>query len=426
MDPGIFINEDRIDLVIGIEYIDYYENQYNTDFFIDLYINHKYAFNKLREGKYKGKDGFLNRFNLLINDIKKNKINKEPILIKKDNKNKFWLINGFHRTSIAKYYNFNINVKKCENINISKLFYYPTNIKFFLNKKMDIKYCNYVMLNYLKYYKNQYSCIILFPNKTKLQNEIINKFKNKIIYELVINKKILSEQFCKNFIQLLYYDEKWCKNRGYIKKAEKCFEYINNFSIIFTEKIENNELRNIKNEIRNYYKISNHSVHTPDTKKECNNLLVLLNTNTQLFMNKTKSLYIEFINFNLFLDKLDKFCLKNNIDKKKICITSSAVLSVYGLRDCNDIDLFIDKKYINIFEKSVFDIHNNFSISKHYPKHFEDIIYNPDNYFYFKNFKFCKLEIILIYKKYRVKNKLYDLKSIKKDIIDINLIENMI
>ena len=53
-------------------------------------------------------------------------------------------------------------------------------------------------------------------------------------------------------------------------------------------------------------------------------------------------------------------------------------------------------------------------------KNFEDIIYNPDNHFYFQGIKFCNLSIILDYKKYRVKNKLYGQESIKKDNRDIN------
>ena len=32
------IHENRIDIVIGIEYVDFYENKYNTNFFVDLYI----------------------------------------------------------------------------------------------------------------------------------------------------------------------------------------------------------------------------------------------------------------------------------------------------------------------------------------------------------------------------------------------------
>ena len=39
MDDNIqLITKNRIDIVIGIEYVDFYENKYNTEFFIDLHM----------------------------------------------------------------------------------------------------------------------------------------------------------------------------------------------------------------------------------------------------------------------------------------------------------------------------------------------------------------------------------------------------
>ena len=57
------------------------------------------------------------------------------------------------------------------------------------------------------------------------------------------------------------------------------------------------------------------------------------------------------------------------------------------------MDLFIDKKHVDIFKKTPFDNHNKYTIDKHYSKHFEDIIYNPDNHF-ITRIKFCKLDIV--------------------------------
>ena len=225
-----------------------------------------------------------------------------------------------------------------------------------------------------------------------------------------------------NFIQLLYYTEGWCKNGGYKWKAIPCFNSGNKLKVYFIEKQNLNVLVDLKKEIRKHYNKGNHSIHIPDTQGECDTLLDLLNYNTLSFMDKTPSMYINFPNFNKLFEKLKQFCKENDIDTKKICITSSSVLSVYGIRDCDDMDLFIDKKYVDIFKKTPFDNHNKYTIDKHYSKHFEDIIYNPDNHFYFQGIKFCNLSIILDYKKYRVKNKLYGQKSIEKDNRDINMI----
>jgi hypothetical protein len=70
----------------------------------------------------------------------------------------------------------------------------------------------------------------------------------------------------------------------------------------------------LKKEIRTYYDKGNHSIHIPDTQKECDTFLDLLNYNTLSFMDKTPSMYINFPNFNNLFEKLKQFCKENNID----------------------------------------------------------------------------------------------------------------
>jgi hypothetical protein len=420
------ITKNRIDIVIGIEYVDFYENKYNTEFFIDLHIEHKRAFNGLKENQCRGKKQHLERFNTIINGIKDKQTNTQKIPVCKY-KNEYWVIDGFHRTSTLSYYNLNKNLEIKSYQTPSYYEYYPTNIYFFKNKNYELKYCNYTMYNFLKNYHKDFHCIILFPNDKSLPKNLLNEIEKNIIYDIDIPMNNFKNNFKNNFIQLLYYYKGWCKNGGYKGKANPCFNNSTNLKVYFIEKQKLNILVDLKKKIRGFYNKGKHSIHIPDTQEECNSLLDLLNNNTLSFMDKTPSLYINFPNFNKLFEKLKQFCKENNIDTKKICITSSSVLSVYGIRDCGDMDLFIDKKYIDIFKKTPFDNHNKYTIdkhySKHYSKHFEDIIYNPDNHFYFQGIKFCNLSIILDYKKYRVKNKLYGQKSIKKDNRDINSIE---
>lgn len=422
MDDNIqLITKNRIDIVIGIEYVDFYENKYNTEFFIDLHIEHKRAFNGLKDRQYGGKKQHLERFNTIINGIKDKQTNTQKIPVCKY-KNEYWMIDGFHRTSTLSYYNLNKNLEmfSFSNLEIEKSGYYPTNIYFFKKKNYGLKYCNYTMYNFLKYYKKDFHCIILFPNDNILPKNLLNEIEKNIIYDITIPMDNFKNNFKNNCIQLLYYYEGWCKNGGYKGKANPCFNNGNKLKVYFIEKQDLNILVDFKKKVREYYNKGKHSIHIPDTQEDCNSLLDLLNYNTLSFMDKTPSMYINFPNFNKLFEKLKQFCKENNIDTKKLCITSSSVLSVYGIRDCGDMDLFIDKKYVDIFKKTPFDNHNKYTIDKHYSKHFEDIIYNPDNHFYFQGIKFCNLSIILHYKNYRVKNKLYGQKSIEKDNRDIN------
>lgn len=411
------VTPNRIDIVIGVEYTEYYENQYKTNFFVDLYIEHKRAFNGLCEGEHRGKEAHLLRFNNLIRTIKENKVNSVPVPVSLCN-GEYWVIDGFHRSSILYYYNLdgNFSVGNVEQI---KQCYYPTDLNFFKTRGLEIKYCNYTMQCFLMNYRKSFSCIVLFPSRLPLPKNIHNRLLRQTVYRLAVSTKNKGSCFSNNLIQLLYYDEAWCR-KGCLGKSQSCFaEAGKDLNILFTEKIPENQLVDIKTEVRKYYQKGKHSVHTPDTQEECNSLLQLLNPNTVSFMNSAPSLYINFPNFTNLIQKLRSFCGENNINTRGICVTSSAVLSVYGIRDCGDLDLFIDKKYESKFKTTEFDCHNVYTTEGHYPKHFEDIIYNPDNHFYFQGFKFCVLSLINQYKKYRVKVDMYGKKSLEKDIRDV-------
>jgi hypothetical protein len=259
------------------------------------------------------------------------------------------------------------------------------------------------MYNFLRSYQKEFNCIILFPNDKILPKNLFNKIKKNIIYNITIPINNFKNNFNNNFIQLLYYTECLPKKKYCKKKATICFNNGNKLNIYFIEKQDLNILIDLKDKIRKYYNKGKDCIHIPDTQEKCNYLLDLLNYNTLSFMDKAPSLYIKFPNFNKLFTKLKIFCKENNIDTKKICITSSSVLSVYGIRDCGNIYLFIDKKYVEIFKNTPFDNHNKYTMDKLYSKHFEDIIYNPDNHFYFQTIKFCNLSIILDFMKYTVK-----------------------
>lgn len=419
------ITKNRIDLVIGIEYVNYYENNYNTNFFKELYIEHKRSWNGLRDSIYEGEKMHLDRFNNLINNLKVDKTNNIAINVFNDN-NELWVKNGFHRVSILYYYNLkgNFNENKVNNISFG---HYPTNIQFFQQRNFEPKYCNYTMQRFLKQYNKNFSIFIFFPSETKIPDDEYNIINKNLIFEIEISLRQLKNNFKNNFIQLLYFDEPWAiRKDGYKIKSAQAFTEKGKLKIVFTEKMEINEILKIKKNIRLHFKKGKHGMHTTDNQEESNKILDLLNYNTILFMNKIPSLRINFLNFNKLFNDLKLFCKENNIDTNEICITSSSVLSVYGIRDCGDMDLFIDKKYIDIFKNTPFDNHNKYTIDKHYSKHFEDIIYNPDNHFYFQGIKFCNLNIIEDYKKYRVENSLYSMKSIEKDKKDINSIIEII
>ena len=131
----------------------------------------------------------------------------------------------------------------------------------------------------------------------------------------------------------------------------------------------------------------------------------LLNDNSIHFLkNKKKAISNKMQQYlNIYFQKV------SDINKDDFCVTSSGILDMYGLRGANDID------YLHY---SDLDIGLNY-ISPHkekwlnyYHTHKHDIIYNPENNFYFNGFKFASIDSI---------KKMKENRNEKKDINDINL-----
>ena len=424
---GDLIVSDRIDLVIGVDYVDSYERKLETSFFENLYIEHKKTWNNLidvapGEKVFRGKKDFLERFNTIIDSIKIKKTNLVNIPLRIID-GKYWLDNGFHRVSTLHYFGYAGKYTLAENAFCAD---FPVDIKFFAeryNHPLAPGYCNYIMMRFLEAYFKKYSCIVLFPNKKKLPAEIENTFNEDIVFELAVSAEA---GFSKNFIELLYIQENWAKKNSKTK-ASACFLNEGDqlqLKILFIKQYSNEKLKEIKNRIREYYNIGNHSVHTPDTQIENQRLSRLFNENTISFLKYTPTLFNNFNSFEKCFKNLKSFCQNNKIDTRRICVTSSAVLSVYCLRDCRDIDLLVDKEYMDIFKGSPFGIHNSYANLGHYETTSDDIIYNPQNHFYFDEIKFCILEIIYNYKQYRIENTLFGDVSVNKDKVDIKLIQN--
>ena len=102
-------------------------------------------------------------------------------------------------------------------------------------------------------------------------------------------------------------------------------------------------------------------------------------------------------------------------NKEDYCITSSSILTLYGLSECNDIDfLTLDNEY-----KS----HNNDLIGSHenqlkyYSYSKDDMILNPELHFYYGGYKFVTPKVVYEMKKNRGED---------KDKIHIELLKNIL
>lgn len=414
----------RFDFIAKYLYIKYYEKDYQSNFYLDLYKKHIEVFNKCWEHpgtKTKIQD-FIESFNKLIESFKKNGFNEEfPIEV---GKNKV-LNNGIHRLAISYYNNIdplikNIDCNGCD-IYIYDFFknrndYWRRDNEKYVN--LDEIYLDTMALEYVRLNKNIFP-IVLYP---KSQN-YLNKENREQLDEttekygcIYYKKKVkLSERGMINLIKEMYRGEKWLGGNypiDYHTKEKVNIAYNHNYLELILVNINNiNELRKLKDDCRKLFPLEKNSLHIPDNYTDgfriCSSLL---NENSITYLNNAQTdLYFKSERMN----KLQNYFELLKTDNIDYCITSSIILEMYGLREAKDIDyLHRENKDINI---PLFGVHKGKWLD-YYQVCKEEIIYNPKYHFYFNGFKFATLDVIKIMKQNR---------NEEKDKRDIKLINSI-
>ena len=158
-------------------------------------------------------------------------------------------------------------------------------------------------------------------------------------------------------------------------------------------------VKEMKGKIRALFNVGNHSVHINDTHEETIRIAkTVFNDNSIHFLNNRK---------NTLFPNYRKLINTTKPDDNTV-ITGSAVLSLYGLRDCKDLDLI----YCN---NAPVDSHNQY-LETHYKLTVDDIVNNPSYHLYYNGFKYASLNVMENMKISR---------NEPKDIVDVQLIKKV-
>jgi hypothetical protein len=170
----------------------------------------------------------------------------------------------------------------------------------------------------------------------------------------------------------------------------------------------------MKENIRKIFNVNKHSIHIKDTIEEVEDFSKLVfNNNTVHWLN-----YSSFNKFDWF-EKLFKhyklWLTKNKLLFSDFCVDGSATLSVYGIRTARDLDfLYSGNKQTSTGFKEI-DCHNlRLNDDKAL---INEIIYNPNNYLYYKGLKFLSLQKL---KDFKIK------RSESKDLDDVVKIDALL
>lgn len=404
LDPVKLLHHDRFDLAIKVcseRLVDL-----GCSYGNDLYSKHICAFSEgmfVEPGDQKKislKD-FVETFKELKREIKAHGFDCKKSIIPVSNSLR--LLNGAHRVSASILCSENIYAVP---LPVSEPCY---DYKFFLDKGMKADDLEVAVQEFLKISKDSYIAIV-WSAATGGDSFLEEQFKN-IVYQKEVSLTSLGKH---NLISEVYKGAKWLGNidnsfSGAWGKINECFGSSGKIRVYVFQSESLSEVRRIKDNIRSHFGIGNSSVHITDTKSEAEELgKMLLNNNSINFINygspvKYKSIYKS-------IENTKKYLISNNIDSELMVFDSGIVLSLYGLRETNDIDVL---SMVDV-DSPLFDQHDAQII--YHKKCKEDLIFDQKNFFYFNGLKFLSLPLVKSFKASR---------KGAKDLDDIILIDNM-
>ena len=393
----------RFDLIYKILYLEHINSSKETfDYYKKMYLKSIEVFNGFHEKNppKNSSEDFINAFNATYNNISRNGFNPAyAIPISRENQ----LYDGAHRLSIAYLLDIDVPVRIIESDSLSTKrsvpIEYAFNYQFFKRRGMSEELADIGALEYVK--RNEKAHIVqLSPIASCRYDSKVEEILNK--YGFVYYKKELRLNYnaLVRIKQINYGEEDWAGNsangyKGLRKHAQKSIGYGKTRVFVFVcDSLD--EARNAKNEVRGLFNYGNHPIHINDTHKEAVALAnIFFNRNAVDLVQSTSYLYYERI--VALSNLLKEYGGKYRIDLDSICVSSSSILSIYGLRDAADVDCISFNNTIVKYK----DISSHSSEKEYYPFSFERIINEHLHHFVFNNVKFASLRIVKDLKKSR-------------------------
>ena len=381
--PTDLLTYKRFDVVV--KYM--YASNLSSEFYKNAYKEHLKIWNGFHEGnpKKNGFEEFDNAFKSIINNTV-----DEPVPVNPEGH----IANGAHRLAAALYHQRPINTR---NTNSKENYPIEADYKVFHKKGLQRHILQRTALEYAKLKSNTH-VICLFPIAHTRMDEVMNIIEkhSNIFYK---SSEVLNATGQLGLIKEIYLSDGWANEKGIRKKCKQCFRGMSKVTFVLIDAKNLETVKEMKKEIRALFKVGNHSVHINDYHVDTIRIAkTVFNDNSIHFLNNRK---------DTLFPNYKKLMSDTKSDDNTI-ITGSTVLSLYGLRDCKDIDLIY-------FNNPPVDSHNQY-VGTLYKLTLDDIFNNPMYHLYYNGFKYVSLDVIKNMKKIR---------NEPKDVIDVKLAEEI-
>lgn len=383
INPNDLLTHKRFDVVV--KYM--YASNPTSEFYKNAYKEHLRIWNGFYEGspRKRGFEDFDNAFKSIIN----NTVN-EPVPVNPEGH----IVNGAHRLAAALYHQRPIQIR---NTNPNENNYVESDCEYFVKRGLSQSIVKRTALEYAKLKPNTH-VMCLFPIAHTRMAEVMNIIEthSNIFYK---SSEAFNSTGQLGLIKEIYLSDGWGTEKAIRKKCKQCFRGMSQVTFVLLDAKNLETVKEMKNKIRALFKVGNHSVHINDTHEDTIRIAkTVFNTNSIHFLNHRRS--VSFPNYKKLMAEMKP-------DDNEI-ITGSTVLSLYGLRDCKDID----KIYYN---NPPADSHNQY-LKNLYKLSLDDIVNNPIYHLYYNGFKYVSLDVIKNMKKTR---------NEPKDVIDVKLAEEI-
>jgi len=401
IDPRKLLSANRLDIGFKLFYLN--NREYINEFSVKIYKSHIRAItdNSFKEFGNNTKSDFkkfLDEFLTIEASLLKNEFDTDASIIPVSENNV--LLDGSHRLSIAVKNKIQIAIQKFD------LKHPAYNWKFFRDRGVAKNHIEIAVNQMVQYSNNIYTAFIWPKAKNNTQSFLESISEDKLLY---IKKVKLGTNGGMNLLTQLYKDQEWLGGieqgyNGAISKLSQTFDSSGILHVVFFFEENQSKVMSIKKMFRDKIGIGKHSIHINDNKDET--LLIsqlILNRNSIAFLNDSKILRFK-ENINL-ISSYKSLIDKKNLDIQNFVICGSMPLSLYGLTKAGDID-FLTIENIEFLEPGL-NSHNGYL--KHYNQSLNELIFNPENFFYFHGIKFLTIDNIIIFKKNRgeLKDKLF-------------------
>ena len=315
--------------------------------------------------------------------------------------------NGAHRVASAIALGEKVAVKKQQLPSISPDFtvYHERNV--------DERITEIAVNKFIEYANDVYIAFLWPSGKAHLEKT------QSLIDNVVYRKKIsLTYKGAFNLLFELYKHMDWVGSEGdgwfgLKQKLTECFPSLNGLVVLAFQGSSLEEVREIKEKIRDINGIGFSSVHITDTKEEAIEISELIfNDNGLHFLNfGDPRVYCS----SVYLENLANRVEQSSIDSEKFVLSGSFLLELYGLRKSRDVDCLCALSEKNGLLKLGIDIHD--SQLEYYQADKNRIIYDPRYYFIYRGIKIVSFD------------QLYKMKCVRgeqKDLIDSRRMEALV